>query len=1286
MIPLQKVSIFEHVGIDAINSELNTPDKYYTNIENAYINKQGVISKREGKQLYGASVSSNSIKQLDRYITESSEEIITSVDKKLYWSNTDTTITTTLFFRGVTDAATPFLNYVPTTNSIDILLNSATHPFVVDDYIFFTVGADDYILVVTNVAGDTLTCFGISTDLTATLGAITIYGGRESDILLVADATDFRVGDMISIDGYNRWFKILSIDTSTTPNEIQIDEDLFYKDGATAINIDIPVRHEQFSYCDRDFNYAVTASDVTDEFTLPALAIEPVNGWGVYVTTTGGLGDIVPEPIVEGKKYFIVDATATTFKLAEEEGGTAIDLTTTGTGVVVINFYDAPVNSIFSASSTQPDIFSCMLRKSMIMVDGENEPLKYDGVEVNRLGFHEVPDLYDDWIGQKYSCGALNTGDYFYLTSELVSATTQAGAETVTKVAHGLSNGDRVVLFNIVTTTGISNDIMYFVVNKTNDTFQLSLTLGGAVVLMDTGDGTCNYMKINQHGFTDGTPIQFNATAPAALPTNVVGGTTYYVKYYDAYAFNIASSVGGSTFVIASQGTQPFYGQLTESTFVGQRGLGSVDVGERRFKVTYSKYDNNGELEESGTVEERAVDVITANSNVFIPVPVIPWKVNDELKYNVNSCLVNLYVTKADETLDYYLANEVQMSTLGNFSIASITKDGSTAEIEIMPDASGNYQDLSNLVIGDYLFIKATKEDVNNGIFEILSVDNTNHLIVVRNYGAITEAAPANDGSIGYCAVCIRYNITDDILETNSLLYCNRDSEPENDAPPIAKYVTSFDNRIFMLNGKSYQESLVGLKFPTPHTMLSDGDTIEINDGTNSEVYELCSAGTAPAGVGAFRIDLGKITTNYLLLQYLSEAINSNPYSLVWAYYERVAGDYTLVLRERRRNSNKLNINITLSNTDNFYNIRIGNTWLNPTYSGLDIMFTQSSYTSRIWWTKDGEPSAFVGSFGGTTSQQVYYQDIAPSNGQELTGAGVLGSYLMSFKEDSYYKGSLADANIYTFQSVDTEFGCVAPRTICSIGSDIAFLSRQGVRGTDGTYTKNIGNDLYKEWFKLEPTMLDKACATHFSKLNQYWVTVAYNTSNTPATENNITFVYDYQRGGWFRYTNQNHVLYTKIKDILFMATTEGEIFTYRNSGDETDYRDDSEAIEATVETKWFDLGDKSSRKMFMNIIMHLYQETIPASADIYYAVDLERSYQYFSTISLDSPPWGYFSWGDSPWGAAIAEPHKQPLRPKKVLYTRFKFVNDIKDSTLNIHGYDIEFKPLNTKLLKQPE
>ena len=93
------------------------------------------------------------------------------------------------------------------------------------------------------------------------------------------------------------------------------------------------------------------------------------------------------------------------------------------------------------------------------------------------------------------SAGALAT----HLISALVfggtpqAATTAAAGDTFTDNAHGLANGDRVILTQITTTTGISTNTPYFVVGATTNTFQLALTAGGAAIDL-TGDGSVEYL------------------------------------------------------------------------------------------------------------------------------------------------------------------------------------------------------------------------------------------------------------------------------------------------------------------------------------------------------------------------------------------------------------------------------------------------------------------------------------------------------------------------------------------------------------------------------------------------------------------------------------------------------------------------------------------------------------------------------------------------------------------------------------------------------------------------
>jgi len=60
----------------------------------------------------------------------------------------------------------------------------------------------------------------------------------------------------------------------------------------------------------------------------------------------------------------------------------------------------------------------------------------------------------------------------------------------VRSTAHGLANGTKVVFFNSTVPTPLVEGTVYFVVNATTDTFQVSATLGGpAIVLTGAGSG-----------------------------------------------------------------------------------------------------------------------------------------------------------------------------------------------------------------------------------------------------------------------------------------------------------------------------------------------------------------------------------------------------------------------------------------------------------------------------------------------------------------------------------------------------------------------------------------------------------------------------------------------------------------------------------------------------------------------------------------------------------------------------------------------------------------------------
>jgi len=84
-----------------------------------------------------------------------------------------------------------------------------------------------------------------------------------------------------------------------------------------------------------------------------------------------------------------------------------------------------------------------------------------------------------------------------------VACTMQNAGDTVTKSSHGLSNGQAVMFKGASLATPVLPDKLYYVVNKTTSTFQLSAVVGGAVIPL-TSDGSGSYAVTTINSSADG--------------------------------------------------------------------------------------------------------------------------------------------------------------------------------------------------------------------------------------------------------------------------------------------------------------------------------------------------------------------------------------------------------------------------------------------------------------------------------------------------------------------------------------------------------------------------------------------------------------------------------------------------------------------------------------------------------------------------------------------------------------------------------------------------------------
>lgn len=195
--------------------------------------------------------------------------------------------------------------------------------------------------------------------------------------------------------------------------------------------------------------------------------------------------------------------------------------------------------------------------------------------------------------------------------------TANASTDVITASAHGLSNGNRLLLDSTTTLpAGLSKNTVYYVISVTTNTFKVSTTAGGSAVdITDTGTGTHSFYTtfkvvdrrgrvgvgqgtattkvatfvsrssnvITVSGLASATWDEFQTgqsitySAPGGAMTGLTSGNPYYIIRLSATTFSLASTLAnaqnGTAIALSSDGTgaQTFTLTLTART-IGNTG------------------------------------------------------------------------------------------------------------------------------------------------------------------------------------------------------------------------------------------------------------------------------------------------------------------------------------------------------------------------------------------------------------------------------------------------------------------------------------------------------------------------------------------------------------------------------------------------------------------------------------------------------------------------------------------------------------------------------------------
>jgi len=164
----------------------------------------------------------------------------------------------------------------------------------------------------------------------------------------------------------------------------------------------------------------------------------------------------------------------------------------------------------------------------------------------------------------------------------------------------------------------------------------------------------------------------------------------------------------------------------------------------------------------------------------------------------------------------------------------------------------------------------------------------------------------------------------------------------------------------------------------------------------------------------------------------------------------------------------------------------------------------------------------------GTPTPHVFPADLmAYAGGNDrygpITGAATLNGDIVIFKRNTIYMftiggGTTIDTETlsllhdFSLKQVDENIGCVAPKTICSIGNAIVFMSDIGVYVFDGVNTLYLSEAIENDLKNINISRKELACGAYNRAKNQYWLSIA----NSSQDFNDTVFVYDFNLKIWF--------------------------------------------------------------------------------------------------------------------------------------------------------------------------
>jgi hypothetical protein len=355
------------------------------------------------------------------------------------------------------------------------------------------------------------------------------------------------------------------------------------------------------------------------------------------------------------------------------------------------------------------------------------------------------------------------------------------------------------------------------------------------------------------------------------------------------------------------------------------------------------------------------------------------------------------------------------------------------------------------------------------------------------------------------------------------------------------------------------------------------------------------------------------------------------------------------------------------------------------------------TFPSRICRSYPNYPEIFDNPFAFSDSDSDSAIDVNPADGQEITGMipmfgdSAFGSaqkegLLLVFKEYSVY---LVDVEGKRVQKLETNGqGCTYPRSVAPTKHGILFANDSGLwkinRQLECVY---VGQVVDRLWARIshDDVDADLPCATHSYRDNQYLLSVPVAAS----TENDEVYVYDHTResgdeqGAWTRFDNFPATWWTNHGPDSLFGSTGGLVYSRRRAGDDSDYRDDADAITLQATYKAMNFGTAALRKCVEAVVATFRVASSMAGTTLRAATQVVASFadlDDFTFEALDAADLTALEaedgLGDVDWGVTREVTFSLPER--KVTKLQIQIENSAADEPVELTQLDFLVAPLD--------